>query len=123
MMLAGALSFSLFFFSRALRPIQPQGPTADPQVELIPEKYRKIGSHPTHQYGLEHSERDGLNLNIIVPLLALKEGAAPIPVMTYIYGGSLRNGHNAIPLYGTMSSIYTHALHLRRECNFFLLYA
>ncbi|KAF8927397.1 hypothetical protein BGZ47_002167 [Haplosporangium gracile] len=80
-------------------PVQPQGPAMDPQTELIPEKYRTIGTHPTNQYGLEHSERDGLNLNITVPLLALQTGAIPIPVMTYIYGGSLRNGNNAIPLY------------------------
>ncbi|KAK5827692.1 Alpha/Beta hydrolase protein [Linnemannia elongata] len=80
-------------------PVQPQGPTTISQAELISEEYRKIGPHPINQYGLEHSERDGLNLNITVPLSALKAGAAPIPVMTYIYGGSLCNGNNAIPLY------------------------
>src|SRR5690349_16996402 len=97
------MTFSFFsLFPGGYRPVQPQGPTTISQAELISEEYRKIGPHPINQYGLEHSERDGLNLNITVPLSALKAGAAPIPVMTYIYGGSLCNGNNAIPLYGTL---------------------
>ncbi|KAK3848429.1 MAG: Alpha/Beta hydrolase protein [Linnemannia gamsii] len=54
---------------------------------MIPDKYRHIGTNPTNQYGLDHSEKEGLNLNIFVPLSALQDGAKPIPVMTYIYGG------------------------------------
>ncbi|KAF9117889.1 hypothetical protein BGW39_001686 [Mortierella sp. 14UC] len=80
-------------------PVPPQGPTIIPQTEMIPDKYRHVGTNQEHQYGLDHSEKEGLNLNIFVPLSALQKGAKPIPVMTYIYGGAYRNGNNALPLY------------------------
>jgi para-nitrobenzyl esterase len=70
---------------------------------MVPEKYFKIGNNPNYQFGVDHSEQNCLNVNIFVPLSALKEGAKPIPVLTWIYGGSLRTGHNAVPVYGKCS--------------------
>lgn len=66
----------------------------------MPESMLQVGTHPTYPFGVEHSEIDGLNLNIFVPLSALKDGAEPLPVMTWIHGGALRNGANCVPLYG-----------------------
>ncbi|KAG9061187.1 hypothetical protein KI688_007525 [Linnemannia hyalina] len=80
-------------------PSCPQGATLYPLGRLVPASMLKIGSHPTYPFGVEHSEVDGLNLNIFVPLSALKEGAEPVPVMTWIHGGALRTGANYVHLY------------------------
>ncbi|KAF9906557.1 hypothetical protein EC991_000499 [Linnemannia zychae] len=80
-------------------PVPHQAPSINPQTDMVSDKYRHIGTNQEHQYGLDHSEKEGLNVNIFVPLSALQEGAKPVPVMTYIYGGSYRNGNNAIPIY------------------------
>ncbi|KAH7057936.1 Alpha/Beta hydrolase protein [Linnemannia elongata] len=80
-------------------PSCPQGPTVYPLGKIVPESMLQVGTHPTYPFGVEHSEVDGLNLNIFVPLSALKDGAEPVPVMTWIHGGALRNGANCVPLY------------------------
>ncbi|KAG0297323.1 hypothetical protein BGZ96_006887 [Linnemannia gamsii] len=80
-------------------PSCPQGESLYPLGRLVPASALQVGTHPTYPFGVEHSELDGLNLNIIVPLSALKEGAAPVPVMTWIHGGALRNGANCVPIY------------------------
>ena len=68
--------------------------------KIVPESLLRVGTHPTYPFGVEHSELEGLNLNIFVPLSSLAEGAEPIPVMTWIHGGAYRNGANCVPLYG-----------------------
>ncbi|KAK3848348.1 MAG: Alpha/Beta hydrolase protein [Linnemannia gamsii] len=85
-------------------PSCPQGPSLYPLGKIVPESMLKVGTHPNPAYafGVEHSERDGLNLNIFVPLSALAEDGvvtAQVPVMTWIHGGAFRNGANCIPLY------------------------
>ncbi|KAF9903436.1 hypothetical protein EC991_003809 [Linnemannia zychae] len=82
-------------------PSCPQGPTVYPLGKIVPESLLKVGTHPNPAYafGVEHSELEGLNMNIFVPLSALAEGAEPVPVMTWIHGGALRNGANCVPLY------------------------
>ncbi|KAF8946041.1 hypothetical protein BGZ47_001426 [Haplosporangium gracile] len=80
-------------------PSCPQGVSLYPLGKIVPESMLQVGTHPTYAFGVEHSEVDGLNLNIFVPLSALKEGAEPVPVMTWIHGGALRNGANCVPLY------------------------
>ncbi|KAF9088260.1 hypothetical protein BGX29_000375, partial [Mortierella sp. GBA35] len=95
-------------------PVPPQSAMVVPQTEMIPNKYQEIGTNQSHQFGLEHSEHDCLNLNIFVPLSALKEGAKLIPVMTYIYGGSLRHGNNAIPFYNARNFV-EHSVRLNQS--------
>ncbi|KAF9087378.1 hypothetical protein BGX23_008165 [Mortierella sp. AD031] len=95
-------------------PVPPQSAMVVPQTEMIPNKYREIGTNQSHQFGLEHSEHDCLNLNIFVPLSALKEGAKLIPVVTYIYGGSLRHGNNAIPFYNARNFV-EHSVRLNQS--------
>ncbi|KAF9126190.1 hypothetical protein BG015_004755 [Linnemannia schmuckeri] len=80
-------------------PSCPQGVSLYPLGKIVPESMLQVGTHPTYSFGVEHSEVDSLNLNIFVPLSALKEGAEPVPVMTWIHGGALRNGANCVPLY------------------------
>ncbi|KAF9313001.1 hypothetical protein BGZ91_006390 [Linnemannia elongata] len=83
-------------------PVPPHIPTDNLQIDLIPKEYTTIGTstNSLHQFGVEHSEEGGLNSNIFVPLSALQEGAASVPVLAFIYGGSYRTGSNAFPLYG-----------------------
>ncbi|KAI8346056.1 Carboxylesterase [Mortierella sp. GBAus27b] len=50
-------------------------------------------------HNAKHDEEHCLNLNIFVPLQSLQEGADPIPVMTWVHGGALRDGSNALSLY------------------------
>ncbi|KAH7057998.1 Alpha/Beta hydrolase protein [Linnemannia elongata] len=82
-------------------PVPPHIPTDNLQIDLIPKEYTTIGTstNSLHQFGVEHSEEGGLNSNIFVPLSALQEGAASVPVLAFIYGGSYRTGSNAFPLY------------------------
>ncbi|KAF9922987.1 hypothetical protein FBU30_006890 [Linnemannia zychae] len=82
-------------------PVPPHVPTENPQIDLIPEKDATIGSslNKLHQFGVEHSEEEGLNSNIFVPLSALEGRDVQIPVLAFIYGGSFRTGSNAFPLY------------------------
>ncbi|KAF9541825.1 hypothetical protein EC957_002660 [Mortierella hygrophila] len=94
-------------------PIPPQAPSMSPIAKMVPEKYFKLGNNPNYQFGVDHSEQDCLNLNIVVPLSSLKEGAKPIPVLTWIYGGSLRNGHNAIPVYDACNFV-AHSIKLNQ---------
>ncbi|KAF9541826.1 hypothetical protein EC957_002661 [Mortierella hygrophila] len=48
-------------------PVPPHVPTNNPQIDLLPKKYTTVGT--PHQFGVEHSEEDGLNSNIFcVPL-------------------------------------------------------
>ncbi|KAG0286919.1 hypothetical protein BGZ96_009077 [Linnemannia gamsii] len=81
--------------------VPPHVPTENLQIDLIPKEYNTIGTstNTLHQFGVGHSEEDGLNSNIFVPLSALQTGAASIPVLVFIYGGSYRTGSNAFPLY------------------------
>ncbi|KAG0051510.1 hypothetical protein BGZ89_003514 [Linnemannia elongata] len=94
-------------------PVPPQVPSQSPLAKMAPEKYYKIGNNPNYQFGVDHSEQDCLNLNIFVPLSSLKEGAKPIPVLTWIYGGSLRNGNNAIPVYDARNFV-AHSIKLNQ---------
>ncbi|KAF9087377.1 hypothetical protein BGX23_008164 [Mortierella sp. AD031] len=94
-------------------PVPPQAPSLSPLAKMVPEKYFNIGTNPNYQFGVEHSEKDGLNTNIYVPLSALKEGAKPIPVVTWIYGGSLRGGSNAVPVYDACNFVQ-HSIHLNQ---------
>ncbi|KAI8346028.1 Alpha/Beta hydrolase protein [Mortierella sp. GBAus27b] len=48
---------------------------------------------------IKYDEKECLNMNIYVPLKSLQEGAEPIPVMTWIYGGAFTEGSNALGLY------------------------
>ncbi|KAF9123055.1 hypothetical protein BG015_005413, partial [Linnemannia schmuckeri] len=82
-------------------PVPPHVPTENLQIDLIPKEYNIIGTstNTLHQFGVEHSEEEGLNSNIFVPLSVLQKGATPVPVLAFIYGGSYRTGSNAFPLY------------------------
>ncbi|KAF9102057.1 hypothetical protein BGX29_004980 [Mortierella sp. GBA35] len=83
-------------------PACPQGPTQSvlaPLVKLVPEGCRQVGNNPKYEFGVEQSERDGLNMNIYVPLSVLVKGVEPIPVMTWVHGGGFRDGANCVPLY------------------------
>ncbi|KAK3848424.1 MAG: Alpha/Beta hydrolase protein [Linnemannia gamsii] len=85
-------------------PSCPQGPSSYPLDKIVPESMLKVGTHlnPAYAFGVEHSERDGLNLNICVPLSALTEKGvvtAQVPVMAWIHGGGLKCGANCEPLY------------------------
>ncbi|KAF8946253.1 hypothetical protein BGZ47_001002 [Haplosporangium gracile] len=94
-------------------PVPPQAPSLTPLAKMVPEKYFNLGNNPNYQFGVHHSEQDCLNLNIFVPLLSLKEGAKPIPVLTWIYGGSLRNGNNAVPVYDARNFV-AHSIKLNQ---------
>ncbi|KAF9931154.1 hypothetical protein FBU30_010690 [Linnemannia zychae] len=80
-------------------PSCPQGVSVYPLGRIVPQDMLRVGNHPTYAFGVEHSELEGLNLNIFVPLSALQEGAKPVPVMTWIHGGAYRTGANCVPLY------------------------
>ncbi|KAG0372395.1 hypothetical protein BGX24_000311 [Mortierella sp. AD032] len=94
-------------------PVPPQAPSLTPLAKMVPEKYFQIGTNPNYQFGVEHSEQNSLNMNIFVPLSALKEGAKPIPVLTWIYGGSLRSGSNTIPVYDACNFV-NHSIKLNQ---------
>ncbi|KAG0206265.1 hypothetical protein BGX28_002262 [Mortierella sp. GBA30] len=56
----------------------------------------------------EQDELHALNLNIVVPLKALKTEAAineKIPVMTWIHGGGFREGSNSVPIYNAVNFV------------------
>ncbi|KAF9100217.1 hypothetical protein BGX27_000458 [Mortierella sp. AM989] len=76
---------------------------------------KKLPSHGTskHRFGLDHDERDCLNLNIFVPLSTLKDGTEQVPVMTWVHGGSNRNGSNAEPFYNA-SNFVQHSIKLKQ---------
>ncbi|KAF9313037.1 hypothetical protein BG003_005676 [Podila horticola] len=78
-------------------PICPQNPSNYPLAKLSPEEVYDIPRKP-HPFGLDHDETDCLNLNIFVPLEALKKRAS-VPVMVWVHGGALRDGSNGLPLY------------------------
>lgn len=100
-MLSNYSSFFSFFYY-VCSPAPPHVPTENLHIDLIPKEYNIIGTstNTLHQFGVGHSEEDGLNSNIFVPLSALQKGAASIPALVFIYGGSYRTGSNAFPLYG-----------------------
>lgn len=64
------------------RPICPQNPSNYPLAKLSPEEVYDIPRKP-HPFGLDHDETDCLNLNIFVPLEALKKRAS-VPVMVWV---------------------------------------
>ncbi|KAF9302807.1 hypothetical protein BGZ74_004827 [Mortierella antarctica] len=78
-------------------PICPQNPSNYPLVKLSPEEVYSIPGKP-HPFGLDHDETNSLNMNIFVPLEALKKRAS-VPVMVWVHGGALRDGSNGLPLY------------------------
>ncbi|KAG0206104.1 hypothetical protein BGX33_007577 [Mortierella sp. NVP41] len=94
-------------------PACPQGPTQYPLWKLVPEEYLQVGNNPKYEFGVEQSEHDGLNMNIYVPLSALVKGAEPIPVMTWVHGGALRNGANCVPLYDARNFVQ-HSIQLNQ---------
>ncbi|KAF9432178.1 hypothetical protein BGZ76_011155, partial [Entomortierella beljakovae] len=79
-------------------PICPQVASTFLLSTLAPKNFPPYGT-TQHQNGLTHDDKECLNLNIYVPLSALKKEAAPIPVMTWVHGGSNRSGSNAEPFY------------------------
>lgn len=64
------------------RPICPQNPSNYPLAKLSPEEVYNV-SGKSHPFGLDHDEADCLNLNIFVPLEALKNRASA-PVMVWV---------------------------------------
>ncbi|KAI8346055.1 Alpha/Beta hydrolase protein [Mortierella sp. GBAus27b] len=54
---------------------------------------------------IKYDEKECLNMNIYVPLKSLQKGADPIPVMTWIHGGALREGSNAWTLYDASNMV------------------
>ncbi|KAG0279749.1 hypothetical protein BGZ95_000348 [Linnemannia exigua] len=94
-------------------PVPPQAPSLTPLAKMVPEKYFQIGTNPNYQFGVEHSEQDSLNMNIFVPLSALREGVKPVPVLTWIYGGSLRSGSNTVPVYDASNFVH-HSIKLNQ---------
>ncbi|WP_329204500.1 carboxylesterase family protein [Streptomyces sp. NBC_00683] len=66
-------------------PIAPQRPYRPPLDQLIPE--------------VDIAGEDCLHLNIWTPDTGGDAGGAPLPVIVWIHGGSLRNGSAAMPLY------------------------
>ncbi|KAF8937526.1 Alpha/Beta hydrolase protein [Dissophora ornata] len=93
-------------------PVCPQMPSFYPLGLLVPEDFEPYGTGK-YQFGVDHDEKHGLNLNIYVPLLSLKEGAEPTPVMTWIHGGANRDGSNAVPLYNA-SNFVQHSIQLNQ---------
>lgn len=63
-------------------PICPQNPSNYPLAKLSPEEVYNIPGK-SHPFGLDHDETDCLNLNIFVPLEALKNRAS-VPVMVWV---------------------------------------
>ncbi|KAF9906355.1 hypothetical protein EC991_000758 [Linnemannia zychae] len=94
-------------------PTPPQAPSLSPLMDAVPKKYLELGTNPNYQFGVEHSELDGLNMNIFVPLSALEQGAEPVPVLTWIFGGSLRSGNNAVPVYDARNFVH-HSIQLNQ---------
>ncbi|KAI8346030.1 Carboxylesterase [Mortierella sp. GBAus27b] len=61
---------------------------------------QNLTDHPLYSLckppaNIKYDEKECLNMNIYVPLTSL-QGAEPIPVMTWIYGGGLTEGSNAL---------------------------
>ncbi|KAG9325617.1 hypothetical protein KVV02_000642 [Mortierella alpina] len=84
-------------------PIIPQDPSIMPVWKLAPEK------------GSDFDELNALNLNVFVPISALKNEtkADPIPVMTWVHGGAFTWGSNADPLYDAVNFVqHSIQLHL-----------
>jgi carboxylesterase type B len=46
------------------------------------------------------NERDCLNCNVFMPASAVNSAEEKLPVLVWLYGGNMRTGGNAIPLYG-----------------------
>ncbi|KAF9276075.1 hypothetical protein BGZ68_010271 [Mortierella alpina] len=84
-------------------PIIPQDPSVMPVWRLAQEKE------------VEFDELNALNLNIFVPLTALKSEARvdPIPVMTWVHGGGFAWGSNADPLYDAVNLVQ-HSIQIER---------
>ncbi|KAF9202743.1 hypothetical protein BGZ49_007109 [Haplosporangium sp. Z 27] len=91
-------------------PVCPHVPSGFVLSLLAPMNIPPLGTSK-HKYGVDHDERNCLNLNIFVPLSSLKDGAKPIPVMTWVHGGSNRNGSNAEPIYNA-SNFVQHSIEL-----------
>ncbi|KAF9174330.1 hypothetical protein BGX21_000216 [Mortierella sp. AD011] len=85
-------------------PVCPHLPSGFVLGLLAPKNIPSYGTSK-HKYGLDHDERDCLNLNIFVPLSSLMGEAEPIPVMTWVHGGSNKNGSNAEPLYNVSNFV------------------
>nr|KAI9234617.1 MAG: Alpha/Beta hydrolase protein [Podila humilis] len=67
-------------------PICPQNPSNYPLAKLSPEEVYNVPGK-SHPFGLDHEESDSLNLNIFVPLEALKNRAS-VPVMVWVHDAS-----------------------------------
>ncbi|GJJ78758.1 hypothetical protein EMPS_11117 [Entomortierella parvispora] len=79
-------------------PVCPQMDSKYPLAQILPEEELKVGDGK-NAFGLDFDEHQCLNLNIFVPLDSLKEGAKPVPVMSWVHGGACRDGSNGTPLY------------------------
>ncbi|KAG0206965.1 hypothetical protein BGX28_001714 [Mortierella sp. GBA30] len=82
-------------------PICPQPPSGYVLTQIAPKEVLQAPE-------AEHDELHCLNLNIVVPLKALKTGASgteAIPVMTWIHGGAFKEGSNDVPLYDAVNFV------------------
>jgi carboxylesterase type B len=62
-----------------------------------------MGVPDKHVFEDSMSERDCLNCNIFLPASAVGcslDEKQQLPVLVWLYGGGMRTGGNAIPLYG-----------------------
>ncbi|KAF9908121.1 hypothetical protein EC991_010249 [Linnemannia zychae] len=76
-------------------PMPPQQTDNNPLLSVI------LGVPEKFDYVQDMDERDCLNCNIFMPASAVGSNSTEkLPVLVWIYGGGLRNGGNAIPLYG-----------------------
>lgn len=82
-------------------------PSGYPLNLLEPVNAKRVGTNAKYEHGLEHDEKHCLNLNIYVPVEALRkkdeDGVEPVPVMVWIHGGAFRDGSNGLPMYGMHS--------------------
>lgn len=83
-------------FIHYCRPMPPQRTTNNPFMSMflgVPDKY---------VFDEDMSERDCLNCNIFMPASAVRclDEKQRLPVLVWLFGGGMRTGSNAIPLYG-----------------------
>ncbi|KAF9898322.1 hypothetical protein BX616_004182 [Lobosporangium transversale] len=95
-------------------PVCPQQPSTFALNLLLPKDAVPTGKGK-YEFGLDHDEKNCLNLNIFVPLQALNapEGTEPIPVLTWIHGGAFQDGSNGLPLYDAINFV-EHSIQLQQ---------
>lgn len=89
--------------SHYFRPMPPQRTINNPFMSMflgVPDKY---------VFDKDMSERECLNCNIFMPASAVGclDEKQRLPVLVWLFGGGMRTGSNAIPLYGNDKHIST----------------